>query len=135
MDDVTSRATARRRVLVTGAAGHIGSDFARRSKDGYDLRLMVREDETVDALAEAGEVVVGDLSDLEGLKRLCRGADTVLHLAANPDPATTWEELLPANISGTYNAFVAAKAAGCRRVFYASSIHAVSGYLRGRQVL
>src|SRR5690606_27544898 len=28
----------------------------------------------------------------------------------------------------TYNVFVAAKAAGCRRVVFASSIHAVSGY-------
>jgi hypothetical protein len=32
------------------------------------------------------------------------------------------------NITGTYHTYVAAKAAGCRRVIYASSIHAVSGY-------
>lgn len=134
MGDIKDEATTRRRVLVTGAAGRIGSYFAERAKNSYDLRLMIREDEPSDALVEAGEVVVGDLGNLEGLKRLCRGVDVVLHLAANPDPTATWEELLPANISGTYNAFVAAKAAGCRRVVYASSIHAVSGYPRGRQV-
>src|SRR3712207_7240554 len=33
-----------------------------------------------------------------------------------------------------YHTFVAAKAAGCRRVIYASSIHAVSGYPAGVQV-
>lgn len=39
-----------------------------------------------------------------------------------------------ANIIGTYNAFVAAKAAGCRRFIFASSIHAVSGYPADVQV-
>ena len=38
------------------------------------------------------------------------------------------------NITGTYNTYVAAKAAGCRRVIYASSIHAVSGYPADVQV-
>src|SRR3712207_7646535 len=33
-----------------------------------------------------------------------------------------------------YHTFVAAKAAGCRRVIYASSIHAVSGYPSDVQV-
>jgi hypothetical protein len=31
----------RRRVLVTGAAGRIGSYFARNANNKYDLRLMV----------------------------------------------------------------------------------------------
>ena len=54
--------------------------------------------------------------------------DTVVHLAANPDPSATWGDLLQDNIVGTYNLMAAAKSAGCRRVIYASSIHAVSGY-------
>jgi hypothetical protein len=62
------------------------------------------------------------------MKQLCAGIDTVLHLAGNANPSATWDELLPVNIIGTYNVFVAAKAAGCRRVIYSSSIHAVSGY-------
>ena len=121
----------RRTVLVTGAAGNIGSYFAEHSRAKYDLRLMVRGDEdpkALDALRGFGELVTGDLSDLEHLKGLCRGVDTVLHLAASASPDTTWDELLPNNIVGTYNVMVAAKHAGCRRVIYASSIHAVSGY-------
>ena len=51
-----------------------------------------------------------------------------MHLAADPSPAATWQSVRDLNIGGTYNAFVAAKSAGCRRVVYASSIHAVSGY-------
>ncbi|HEU4324681.1 MAG TPA: NAD(P)-dependent oxidoreductase [Roseiflexaceae bacterium] len=118
----------RRAVLVTGAAGTIGSYFAQHAHERYDLRLMVHDDSDADGLRACGEVVTGDLSDLEGLKRLCEGIDTVVHLAANPSPGAVWEDLLEANIVGAYNMFVAAKAAGCRRVVYASSIHAVSGY-------
>ena len=121
--------SARRRVLVTGAAGRIGSYFAEHSHGKYELRLMVHEmDEEADRLKPFGEVVAGDLSDLERMKELCRGIDTVLHLAADPDPSATWQSLLQSNIVGAYNTFVAAKAAGCRRLIYASSIHAVSGY-------
>ncbi len=121
----------RRTVLVTGAAGNIGSYFAEHSRERYDLRLMVRGDEDkgeLDAIRNFGELVTADLADLDALKSHCRGVDTVLHLAASASPDTTWEQLLPNNIVGTYNMMVAAKAAGCRRVIYASSIHAVSGY-------
>ena len=55
-------------------------------------------------------------------------------LAGDPDPSATWSSLHDANIVGTYNTFVAAKAADCRRVVYASSIHAVSGYAPDVQV-
>jgi nucleoside-diphosphate-sugar epimerase len=117
-----------RRVLVTGAAGRIGSYFAQHSHRRYDLRLMIQADDSPDAIRDFGEVVVGDLADLDRLKELCAGMDTVVHLAANPDPAATWDSILHDNIIGTYNIFVAARAAACRRLVYASSIHAVSGY-------
>lgn len=119
----------RRRVLVTGAAGNIGSYFAEHAHEQYELRLMVQAlDEDAAALQAYGEVVTGDLGDLDRVKELCQGIDTVVHLAADPSPSATWQSLLPTNIVGTYHVFVAAKAASCRRVIFASSIHAVSGY-------
>lgn len=118
----------RRRVLVTGAAGNIGSYFATHSDGKYDLRLMVREDDDVSEIDGAGQIITGDLNDLERLKQICAGIDTVVHMAGDPDPAAVWEDLLDANIIGVYNIFLAAKAAGCRRVIHASSIHVVSGY-------
>jgi NAD(P)-dependent dehydrogenase (short-subunit alcohol dehydrogenase family) len=123
-----------RRVLVTGAAGRIGSYFAAHAPDTYRLRLMVQDAAQGAAIEEHGEVVVADLGDLERLKDLCQGIDTVVHLAGDPSPAATWHSLLPTNIIGTYHTFVAAKSAGCRRVVYASSIHAVSGYPADVQV-
>jgi nucleoside-diphosphate-sugar epimerase len=121
----------RKRILVTGAAGNIGTYFAEQSHERYDMRLMVRDGEDaakVEQLKRFGEVVTADLSALDRLKQVCHGVQTVLHLAASASPSSTWDQLLPANIVGAYNMMVAAKAAGCERLIYASSIHAVSGY-------
>jgi len=122
-------------VLVTGAAGRIGRYFAEHAPERYTLRLMVHTlDQEAKQLEVFGEVVTADLGDLAQLKQHCQGIDTVLHLAGDPSPSATWESLLPANIVGTYHMMVAAKAAGCQRMIYASSIHAVSGYPADVQV-
>lgn len=122
------------RVLVTGAGGVIGAYFAEKLHQRYDLRLMIRVGAAADDLARCGEVVVADLADLPALHHACRGIDTVVHLAGASDPSAPWREVLADNIVGTYHLFTAAKAAGCRRVVYASSIHAVSGYPTDVQV-
>jgi UDP-glucose 4-epimerase len=127
--------STRRTVLVTGAAGKIGMYFAEHGRQRYDLRLMVRPgDEDAAKLCQYGEVVEAELDDLERLKQLCAGVDTVVHMAGDPSPSATWSSLLDANIVGTYHMMVAAKSAGCRRLIYASSIHAVSGYPADVQV-
>lgn len=124
-------------VLVTGAAGKIGSYFAQHSHERYELTLMVRGDEKpefIQRIKGLGNVVTAELADLARMKELCRGVDVVLHLAANPSPEAVWDDLVRTNITGTYNVFVAALSARCRRVVYASSIHAVSGYAMDNQV-
>jgi len=129
-----TRGQTRRRVLVTGAAGRIGSYFAEHAHQKYDLRLMGMEGDDTRGIQEFGGVLTGDVEDLERMKQVCDGIDTVVHMAGNPDPSATWERLLGTNIVGAYNTMVAAKAAGCRRVVFASSIHAVSGYPADVQV-
>jgi UDP-glucose 4-epimerase len=125
-----------RRVLVTGAAGNIGSYFAEHSHSKFDLVLLERDAGKMreKGLERFGELVEGDISELETLKAHFAGVDTVVHLAADPSPSAAWDTVLNVNITGTYNTYVAAKAAGCRRVIYASSIHAVSGYSADVQV-
>lgn len=126
---------SRRRVLVTGSAGRIGSYFARHNHDRYTLRLMARGDEpNIDSLHPLGEVVCGELADLDALKRFAEGIDTIVHMAGNAGGSAPWQDLLDANIIGTYHVFAAAKAMRVRRVIYASSIHAVSGYPADVQV-
>jgi uronate dehydrogenase len=124
-----------KRVLITGAAGRIGSYFAEHSGREYQLRLTDRDFGANQARMQAcGEVLTGSLGDLDFLKRACAGMDTVVHLAGNPDASAVWHDLLEANIIGTYHVLAAARAAGVRRVVYASSIHAVSGYPPDGQV-
>lgn len=127
-------AQARIRVMITGAAGKVGSGFAAYAADRFDLLLTDRPGADMSALESYGRTAHCDLADFRQLKELCRGVDTVLHLGAESSTEAAWESLLPANVIGTYNAFTAARAAGCRRVVFASSVHAVSGYPPGRQV-
>jgi len=65
----------RRRVLITGAAGRIGSYFAEHSHQSYDLRLMVMESDDATKIEGFGEIVTGDLLDLDRLKEVCAGMD------------------------------------------------------------
>jgi UDP-glucose 4-epimerase len=129
-------ARTKRRVLITGAAGKIGSYFAERSHERYDLVLLDRklDPDMRKRLEPFGDLVEGDITDLARMKEVTKGVDTVVHLAGDPRPGATWDSLLPANIIGTYNVMIAAKAAGVRRFIYASSIHAVSGYPTDVQV-
>jgi nucleoside-diphosphate-sugar epimerase len=121
----------RSKVLITGAAGRIGSFLTRHLADQYDFVLTdVRPPDDTYGFP----FVTADISDLTAMQALCRDIDTVVHLAADPSTAATWESLLPRNIVGVQNIFQAAHEANCRRVIFASSVNAVAGYPREVQV-
>ncbi len=117
-----------RKVLVTGAAGRIGSVFRVYAADRYDLRLADRRLEGLDA-PPVGEVISLEIADLDACRAACAGVDSVLHLAADPGTGSGfYESYLDNNVKGVYNIFEAAREAGCRRVVYASSVQAIEGY-------
>ena len=126
-----STVATKTRVLITGAAGRIGSFLARHLADRYDLVLT---DIKPPAEGLSQPFTEGDIADLDTMRGLCQGIDTVVHLAADPSTEATWESLLPRNIIGLYNVFQAAHEAGCRRVIFASTVNAVAGYPRDVQV-
>lgn len=115
----------RRRVVVTGAAGRIGRAIAPMLPADWDVqRTDVKEQDGIDAL---------DVGDPDACRLAFSGADAVVHLAAVPDPAASWEQLLPANVVGAYHVAQAAVACGVRRLVLASSLHAVSAMVDGTQ--
>lgn len=116
------------RLLITGAAGRIGTAFYAEMADRYWFRLADRNLGSI-IPQDDHEVTQIEVADLDSCRLACEGVDTVLHLAADPSPeADFYGSLLDNNIKGTYNVFRAAKDAGCKRVIFASSIHAVIGY-------
>ncbi|MBW0236417.1 NAD-dependent epimerase/dehydratase family protein [Pseudomonas taetrolens] len=121
-----------RKILITGAAGRIGSAFWQAYDDKSDLRLA---DLDVSTLAQSAQPFALDISVQASCLEACEGIHTVIHLAADPHPdADFMSSLLPVNIVGTYNMLFAAKAQGCKRFIFASSAQAIEGYPEDVQV-
>src|SRR3546814_10056226 len=84
--------------------------------------------------ANQGEEVIScDLSDPQAVMDLVRGSDAIVHLGG-VSVERPFEEILPANIQGTYNIYEAARVHGVRRIVFASSNH-VTGFYRQGEVL
>jgi uronate dehydrogenase len=107
------------RVLITGAAGSIGTVLARDLPAyGHQLRLLDRDRVT------GADTVTADITDAAALDAALAGIGAVVHLAGIPTEAP-FGDILRDNIDGTYQVFDAARRAGARRIVYASSNHAV----------
>lgn len=112
-----------KRVLITGAAGNLGHKLANHLQGRYDLRLL--------DLKSGGyaNVIQSDLSVWDpAWVRHFTDVDTVVHLAANPNPMPPWAELLASNMDTVVNVFNAAAQGHVKRVIYASSNHAMGQY-------
>jgi len=113
------------RVLITGAAGGIGRCLHRALAGRYP-RLRLADRLAVTAIDACDETLVGDLSDPAIAAEAVRDIDCVVHLAGVPKEGP-WSAILPDNIVATVELFEAARAAGVRRLVFASSNHAI-GY-------
>lgn len=120
----------KRRILITGATGHIGSTLALRLRDDYDL---VQQGRTPKDERQEKELRIADLTAYDDWPPLMEGVDTVIHLAGAASPESEWETVLEANIAGMRNVLEAARLAGVRRIVYASSNHAMGMYDRFEQ--
>jgi uronate dehydrogenase len=119
------------RLVVTGAAGNIGS--AMRSGLAGQAAVLRLMDITPLEAGPGEEVIQGDIRNLQDARRALAGCDAVVHLAAIAHEAE-FEEILDTNIRGTFNVFEAARLEGCRRVVFASSNHAIGFYPVGETI-
>jgi uronate dehydrogenase len=119
-------------VLVTGAAGGIGSRLRGLLKDVYpDIRWS---DLRAPADLEPDETfIAADLGNMAEVQRAVAGVEGIVHLGGFAVEGP-WEIILNANIVGCYNLFEAAYRAGVKRVVFASSNHAVGFYPRKRRI-
>ncbi|HYV75409.1 MAG TPA: hopanoid-associated sugar epimerase [Candidatus Binatia bacterium] len=113
------------RCFVTGATGFLGSHVARLLlAQGAELRLLVRAGSRLENVADLpAERAVGDLRDLESLKRGMAGCEAAFHVAADYRLwAVNGKELYDSNVDGTRNILQAARESGVGRVVYTSSV-------------
>jgi UDP-glucose 4-epimerase len=109
------------RVLVTGSRGFVGSAL-------------------VDELGRSGHTVVGyDLQDdrdilhLPTLREALRGCDAIVHAAALLGlPAESPEQVVAANLQGTWNVLSAGAEIPVRRIVFLSSVDAL-GIFKGER--
>jgi uronate dehydrogenase len=119
------------RVLITGAAGDVGSRLTALLHDTYELRLS--DMRTPAAVPGNAEFVAADLTDPAAVGRAVAGMDGIVHLGGFSIEGP-WATILNANIIGCYNLFEAAHAAKVKRIVFASSNHAVGFYPRRRKI-
>lgn len=113
----------RKKVLVTGATGKVGSRFVSRIlAKGYDVRILVRDVAKASALIELGaKVVIGDLNNTATLVSAVKGIDAVIHLAAYYSTTNDNQGVIKTNQAGTLALANASIASGVKRFIFAST--------------
>ncbi len=123
-----------RTVLVTGAAGFIGSHLLEALvAKGANVRAFIRYNSRsdrgwIDTMPESvtgkTEVIAGDIKDSDAVRNAVKGCDVVFHLAALigiPYSYVHPRNYVETNIVGTTNVLTAALDQGVKRVVHVST--------------
>jgi uronate dehydrogenase len=117
-------------VLITGAAGDIGTHLSRELAGRYKLRLSDKRP----LKPPKGQTFVGaDISKMGDVLRITRGVDAIVHLGGYSVEGP-WPAILTANIIGCYNVFEAARRNRVKRIVFPTSNHAVGYYRRDQTI-
>lgn len=120
------------KVLITGAAGFIGSHLTELLvMEGFDVKAFVHYNsknnwgwlETSEVKDEV-EVIAGDIRDYDSVYNALKGCNAVFHLAALigiPYSYVSPKAYIETNITGTYNVLQAAKELGTQQVLVTST--------------
>jgi dihydroflavonol-4-reductase len=111
-------------VLVTGATGLAGANISRLLLERGDaVRALAREGADTGPLVEMGvDIVTGDITDADDVRRAATGCDSAIHSAALLGGASQDLDLFrKVNVDGTRHVLDAAANLGMRRVVAVST--------------
>jgi dihydroflavonol-4-reductase len=113
-------------VVVTGASGHLGGTLVRTLlAQGQPVRALVHQDRRAVAGLDV-EVVVGDVTSPESLRRAFARAQVVYHAAGYISLLRhDWRRSDEVNVVGTRNVVQACLECDVQRLIHFSSIHAL----------
>lgn len=114
------------KAFVTGGTGFIGQRVIKRLRSrGDEVVALVRDpSKAIGLLDEGVQLIEGDLSSDDAIKRGVEGADGVFHIAAVYKvgiPKKDRPAMYDANVRGTERILDASEAAGVGRILYVST--------------
>jgi nucleoside-diphosphate-sugar epimerase len=126
------------RAFVTGGTGFIGGRLVAKLRErGDEVVALVRNPGKASDLERAGvELIEGDLTNVDAIRRGAENADAVFHGAAIYKvgiPKSQHEEMYETNVRGTERVLDAAAQAGVPKIVYVSTIN-VFGNTKGEIV-
>lgn len=131
-DPLAGVTTRCHRLLLTGAGGNLGKVLRDRLSKYTDV-LRLSDIADLGAARTGEEIVPCNLAEAPAVDGLVAGMDAIVHLGG-VSIERPFEEILPANIQGTYNLYEAARRHGVRRIVFASSNHTIGFYKQGEVI-
>ncbi|MDH5220575.1 MAG: NAD(P)-dependent oxidoreductase [Betaproteobacteria bacterium] len=117
-------------ILITGAAGDVGTHLRRELAGKY--RIRASDLRPITKIADEA-VVRADISKMADALRITKGVEAVVHLGGYSVEGP-WEGILSANIIGCHNVFEAARRNGVKRILFPTSNHATGFYRRDQTI-
>jgi len=118
-------------VLITGAAGDVGTHLRRELAGKYRIRASDLRD--LKEKFKGQQFMRADIAMFADALRITRGVDAVIHLGGYSVEGP-WAGMLSANIVGCYNVFEAARRNGVKRIVFPTSNHATGFYRRDQTI-
>ena len=112
--------------LITGGAGFIGSNIAKRLvRDGESVRIIdnfsTGKRNNIDEIKDKIDLIEGDIRDTESVLKAVKDVDFIIHQAALPSVPRSIKDPITANdvnVTGSLNLLNAAKNSKIKRFVY-----------------